>query len=307
MEPEIKKNELFRSNPILNIFFAICFLAIFLYYTLSAPLSSVSIANREGVIIHIYSNEPLDTITKELEDKKVIRHAFVLKTLVVLFKFGHPIIKGDYLFKERLPVWRVAWMLARGEHGISPTKVTFKEGITNSEMANILADKLKAFRKDLFFSDPKSKQGYLFPDTYFFFPLTTSEEIMNELVQNFNKKTNSLKTDIDNSNHSFEDIIKMASIIQKEAKDESDASTIAGILWKRIKKGMPLQVDAVKSTYANIGFPDEPIGNPGLMAIRAALYPLDSSYLYYLHDKNGVVHYANTYDEHRKNINKYLK
>jgi UPF0755 protein len=121
----------------------------------------------------------------------------------------------------------------------------------------------------------------------------------------------------------------MASIIEKEAKGEEDRYFISGILWKRISKGIPLQVDApflyilgkesseltradlaINSpfnTYKNKGLTPSPIGNPGLESIKAAIKPKDSPYLYYLHDSDGNIHYAKTYTEHLKNINKYLK
>jgi UPF0755 protein len=132
---------------------------------------------------------------------------------------------------------------------------------------------MQVLRTDLFESDERSKQGYIFPDTYFFFPMTTHDEALEDISLNFNRKINPFKKDIEASNKSLDEIIKMASIIEKEAAGESDASTISGILWKRIDKGMPLQVDASKITYQKVGLPTEPIGNPGLVAIKAAVYP----------------------------------
>ena len=99
----------------------------------------------------------------------------------------------------------------------------------------------------------------------------------------------------------------MASIIEREAKGDSDRGYISGILWNRINKNMPLQVDAALKTYKTKGLPEQPICNPGLEAIKAAIHPVLSNYLYYLHDKNGVIHYAKTFEEHKKNKLKYLK
>lgn len=305
--PQQEEKKSFRPKRVINIFFIVCFFLIFLYYMLSAPVASRSFVNRQGITIHVGSNESLGSVANELESKKVVRQAFVLKVLVSLFGSPRHVPRGDYIFKESVPVWSIAWKLARGDHGIDPVKVTFREGMTNEDMATLLSLKLKAFRRDLFLSDPKSKQGHLFPDTYFFFPLTTSDEILEEISANFDKRLAPLHTDISNSNHSLDDILTMASLIQKEAQGPQDAPTVSGILWKRIAKGMPLQVDADRSTYANIGLPKSPIGNPGLVAIKAALYPEDSPYLYYLHDKNGTIHLAKTFTEHKANIARYLK
>ncbi len=302
-----KKLKIFFPNPILNIFFILCFLAIFLYYTLSAPLSNKAFVRGEGTTIHVASGESLRAVATELEAKSVVRQASALQFFVEIFRLGRPIMRGDYLFKERLPVWRVAWSLANGNHGIDPIRITLKEGFTNIDMAQTLGDKLLAFRRDLFLSDDRSKQGYLFPDTYFFYQLTTSSEIVDELSGNFNKKISSLMPDINNSSHSLDDIVSMASIIQKEARDEKDAYIISGILWKRIEKNIPLQVDADRETYKTLGLPVQPISNPGLLAIKAALYPQASDYLYYIHDKTGTAHFAATFAEHQKNIARYLK
>jgi UPF0755 protein len=309
MDPKLP--EISKKKPpffkVLNIFFFICLLLIIGYYALSAPLLNPSVSNRQIVVIHVAPNETLNSISQELKDKKIVRNAQVMKSLTVLFKAGRPIAKGDYLFDQNLPVWSVAWRLARSEHHIDPIKVTFPEGSTTNQMADILAEKLSAFRRDLFTSNPKVKQGYLFPDTYFFFSLATTEEIVSELTNTFNKKIAPYKIEIDKENKNLREIMIMASIIQKEAKDENDASTIAGILWKRIALGMLLQADAAPETYKTKGLSEEPINNPGLIAIDAAVNPKDSPYLYYLHDKAGLAHYAVTFAEHKKNISQYLK
>ena len=103
------------------------------------------------------------------------------------------------------------------------------------------------------------------------------------------------------------DIITMASIIERESKGDADREIISGILWKRIKLDIPLQVDVAPETYKTKGLPKNPIANPGMESIKAAIYPQSSMYLYYLHDKNGGIHYAKIFAEHRQNILKYLK
>src|SRR5689334_433562 len=110
--PEIPKR--FGSNRILNIFFIVAFSIIFLYYMLSAPISSQSIANRQGTTIHVAKSETLTSIANELETKKIVRQATALKFFVTFFGAGRKVPRGDYLFTENAPVWRVAWDLARG-------------------------------------------------------------------------------------------------------------------------------------------------------------------------------------------------
>lgn len=305
-ELESKKGKsFFKSHKVLYLVFLLSFVVIALYSVFRPPTETLGIVNKQGITVHITKGESLDELVKEAKDKKLVRSSTALKILVTFFGGSHKIQKGDYLFKESAFLPSVAWRFASGKHGVEPLKVTLKEGLTNEEMSEILATRISVFRKDIFLSE--SKQGYLFPDTYFFFPMTTTDEILEELTNNFKKRINSLSKDISKSGRSLDDIITMASIIEKEAKGEEDAPLISGILWKRLEKGMPLQVDADKSTYKNIGLPSTPISNPGLVSIKASLYPVDSVYLYYLHDKEGKIHFAENYNKHKLNIDKYLR
>ena len=98
----------------------------------------------------------------------------------------------------------------------------------------------------------------------------------------------------------------MASIIEKEARG-SDRGVISGILWKRLSLGRALEVDAAPETYKVKGLPKAPIANPGLAAIKAAIHPENSPYFYYLHDADGNIHYAKSFEEHKRNKELYLK
>ena len=118
----------------------------------------------------------------------------------------------------------------------------------------------------------------------------------------------------------------MASIIEKEATgDLNEQKKVSGILWKRLDEGKLLQVDAPfqyihgevnaadlrkdgpYNTYTRLGLTPTPIGNPGLSAIDAAINPVTSPHYFYLHGKDGQIHYGNTYNDHVNNINRYLR
>lgn len=299
---EIINNKSTKMKILVGLLF-IGFVIIFSAYLL---FFSVPFGNK-STTIHVSDGQSLNSIVNDLETKKVVKSAFLLKSFIILFKSDRQITKGDYLFEKNLPVFKIAWQIARGIHNIAPIKITFKEGITNEEMAIILIDRLPNFNKDLFLLNKEVKQGYLFPDTYFFFPLTTTNEIIKDLSTNFKKRISILNSEIIFSEKNLSDIITMASILEKEAKGKDDSYIISGILWNRINKGMLLQVDAAPSTYKIKGLPEIPICNPGLSSIDASLKPIDTPYLFYLHDKNGIAHYAKTYSEHKLNINNYLK
>ena len=103
------------------------------------------------------------------------------------------------------------------------------------------------------------------------------------------------------------DVLTLASILEGEAKTKEDMEIISGILLARFSIGMPLQVDVDMDTYKVKGLPFMPLNNPGLVAINAALHPISSEYLYYLTGKDGKMYYSKTFEEHKRNIKKYLK
>jgi UPF0755 protein len=302
MEEDVQLKQIapsFFVQKVLNIFFVVCFLVIFGYYAFSSPL------NANSVRIHVGINSTLTSISDELETRLVVRHSLVLKSLVYVFHGDKKIIRGDYVFLPHTNVLSIAYDIARGHHNVDPIRVTLREGATNDQIVEILSDKLEGFRKDLFLEKAQNMQGKLFPDTYFFYSLSGADEIFLDIQSNFVKRMALIQSSA--SKHTENEILTMASIIQKEALGESDAKVISGILWKRISLGMPLQVDAYKPTYTVKGLPAMPINNPGFMSIQAAANPVESPYLYYLHDKKGMVHYATTYKEHQHNITQYLK
>lgn len=177
-------------------------------------------------------------------------------------------------------------------------RVTIPEGYTAKDIASRF-NRFKNFDKDIFLGITQGKEGYLFPDTYFLTGQETETEVVEKMESNFINKVGDIK----------KDILIMASILEKEAKTEEDKKIISGILWKRLDAGMLLQVDASLdyNTYSYQGLPSEPICNSGLDSIQAALHPVDSPYWYYLSDKNGNIHYAKTFEEHKINKEKYLR
>ncbi len=281
--------------------FLLCFGAVY-YFFLSAPS-----AFPEGSIINIEQGSSLRSVSFKLERAGVIRSRTAFEAFAIMYGGEKRLIPADYFFEESLPVFEVARRVAKGERNLAPLKVTIPEGFTLEEMANAFSFKLTAFDKANFLAQAKFKEGYLFPDTYFFFTTDTEKEVLKLMTENFEKKIKALRPDITATGKSEKDIIIMASIIEKEAKGDEDRGFISGILWNRLKINMALQVDAAPVTYKTRGLPEHPIASPGLESINAAIFPKASKYLYYLHDKQGNIHYASSFDEHKQNISKYLK
>ena len=134
------------------------------------------------------------------------------------------------------------------------------------------------------------------------------EDIFNEkdFSINLNKRW-ILINDLGTTTLSLKDIFIMASFLEGEANNEKDMKIVAGILWKRYKLNYPLQIDAATSTYKHKGLTKNPINNPGLIAIKSALNPIKTNYLFYITGQDGINYYAEDYNSHLKNINKYLR
>lgn len=288
-----------------NIFYAlsaIIFLASFYILFFSAP--------RDFPLRAVLEIEPgmnLRDVSSILKKQRIIRSRMVFESFLIIFGAEARIVSADYLFENKLPVWKIAKRIAKSEHPMAPIVVTIPEGFDIGKIGDAFEPKLLNFNKIKFLLEAKDKEGYLFPDTYSFLISADEKSVLRIMNDNFEKKIAPFLSEIISSGKNEKDIVTMASIIEMESKGDADRGIISGILWKRLEINMPLQVDAAPETYKIKGLPKSPIANPGLLAILAAIRPQSSPYLYYLHDKNGVVHYAKTFAEHNKNILKYLK
>jgi len=292
-----------ESSPKRAYYIAPLFLiAIFFYYLFfSAPSDFLP-----GSIERIEEGQGLRNVSFILARDHIIKSRTVFEAFVIILGGEKRIQSADYLFESPIPVFEVARRIVGGEHHMPEAVITIPEGFDVAQIADAASLKLTNFNKAKFLVTAKSLEGYLFPDTYFFSTNANEEDVIESMTDNFHKKIAGLSVDIEHSNKKEIDIIKMASIIEREAKGDGDRSIISGILWKRISLGVPLQVDAAPETYKVRGLPKNPISNPGLLAIQAAIHPQSSPYLYYLHDKDGNVHFAKTFEEHLKNKQKYL-
>ncbi len=173
-------------------------------------------------------------------------------------------------------------------------------------------------------------QGYYFPDTYIYYKNSTIENIIRKMLDNFdNKLSQDLREEIKKQSKSVFEVIILASIIEKEAGFVGDMGKVASVFQNRLDIGKALESDATinyitgsgraQSTYDDLkidspyntykypGLPPAPISNPGIEAIKAAIYPEKTDYFYFLTDKNKKTFFSVSYDEHLKNKSKYLK
>ena len=312
-----------KSNKLAHTIIAFILVASAVYFFSLAPQNFPT-----GSVVNIPERSTLNDIGKILKEKHVIFSEFLFKVIAYASFSQNKLQAGDYQFDDAQNSFAVAYRLIKGVQDIPRIKVTIKEGSTVSDIAKSVKSAVPTFDSDSFVAIAKPYEGYLFPDTYMFFSNVNPNEVMNTMMGEFENKVDPLIMNY-SSDYSIEDVIKMASIVEKEATKIEDRRIIAGILWKRIKSGMPLQVDPpffyflnkssdqltlddlkVKSPYnlyLNKGLTPTPICNPGVSAIDAALNPVASQYWYYLSDKQGNMHYATTHAEHLVNKEKYLR
>jgi UPF0755 protein len=303
-------------------------------YYLYLQLKPVNEHSTNTVEFSIAKGQAVSTIGTRLQQAGLIRQPLLFRLVVLQEKLGNKIQAGSFSLSPAMSTNEIAHQLTKGTDDV---KITILEGWRKEEIAEMLDEqKLDNFNKADFLKLVEGEEGLLFPDTYLVQRSATTQSIHDLLRDTFDRKvTNGLEEDIKASGKEFKDIIVMASLIQREAKDPEQMKVVSGILWNRVQLGMALNVDATLqyikgynksqqswwveplaadkestsayNTYKNPGLPPRPIDNPGLDAIKAALHPTETDYLYYVHDTKGGVHYAKTLEEHNRNVQQYLR
>lgn len=306
---------------------------IFSLFIITISTYNSLISSPKNAITNYYfkieKGDHLGKIAQKLKENEYIKSTEVFKIFTIILGGDKKIIAGDYLLFGDESVYQLAKRIITGNFQSISMKVTIPEGTSNKEISEILKSKLYSFDEKVFAEKTKNKEGYLFPDTYFFSPKADIDEIVTKMSSNFEVKLNKFEKDIEKSGKNLDDIIKMASILEGEAKTTEDRRIVSGILWKRIKMKIPLQVDATfkyingkgtfdltlydlkidspYNTYKILGLPKTPINNPGEDAIYASLNPTETDYLYFLTGKDGKMYYSKTFEEHKIKKQKYLR
>ena len=283
---------------------------------------------KTGTMISVEDGMTLDQISSELKEDGYIRSKLLLKFAAkFIFLKEKGAVAGEYVFDTRLTTLGVTRRILTGDFNLNPIKVTIPEGLNKFDIAKLLVDRIPNFDSEKFLSI--THEGYLFPDTYFFLPNVTPEKVMDIMEENFTTRVEPLMDDIENSGRTLQEIVTMASIVELEARVFETRQIVADILWRRFDTHMPLQVDvsfkyingkttkditvddleidSPYNSYKYKGLPPTAISNPGLDSIRATLNPTKTDYLFFLTDKEGIMHYTKTFEEHMANIKKYLR
>ena len=283
-------------------------------------------------------------LAEELQKRHLIRSAWRFRLLVRSEQSDFKIFAGDYLLTPAMSPEEMIKRFVNSSVALAANRVTIPEGYTTEQIIDLLVLKEVGSKKELtkvvtddefpysFLKDaPKGihrLEGYLFPKTYDIPVKTNPHAMIDLLLQQFAKElTPDVQKELDSKKMSVSQWVTLASMVEKEAKKESDRPLIASVVMNRLKINQPLQIDAtiqfllptpkeklynkdlqipsLYNTYLHAGLPPGPIANPGHASLQAALHPAQKDFLYYVAKKDGSHVFAKTYAEHLKNIKLY--
>ncbi|KRL01359.1 endolytic transglycosylase MltG [Liquorilactobacillus capillatus] len=306
---------------------------------------------------------PIGSTTKQigsiLEDKKVIKSGFVFDYYVKTKKYGQ-FKAGYYELKPSMTLKQISQKLQKGGSSESryTGKVLVREGVTADSIGDAVeantrfskkdflallnnqafVDKLKSTYPELLTSAASAKdvryklEGYLYPATYFAGKKVSLEELVTKMVAKTNSVMEPYYTEVKKRNMSVQEVMTLASLVEREGVTEKDRYRIAGVFENRLDKKMMIQsdisvlyalgkhkknvtykdlkVDSPYNLYLHQGVGPGPFNNPSLTSIKAVLNPAerDKGYLYFIANmKTGKVYYSKTYEQHQKLTDKLSK
>jgi UPF0755 protein len=307
--------------------------AVVLLYA-SVPVLQGDPAGSDPVRIDVPAGSTLQTVANELHAAGVVRHPIIFKRYAVLAQFDRQIRSGEYEFVAGESYKRILERLRQGD--IVQIHVTLLEGLTNVEVAARLQRSM-GFEPDEFLAlstdadlirefniDSPSLEGYLYPDTYYFPTHSTPRQVIETLLQSFFTVWTSEHEERARAlGMTRGQVLTLASIIEGEVLVRSESRRVSAVYHNRLKQNMLLQADPTVlyalggekrrvlyqdlrvespyNTYVNLGLPPGPICNPGLVAIEAALDPLENTgelYFVAANDGSGRHVFSHTYGQH---------
>ncbi len=295
---------------------------------------AVDLGNTEKVIFQIDKGETASQVSSELESENLIGSSYGFANYLEKNDLGSSLQAGRFSLSPSMTGVEIAEILT--SVGAGEVVFTIVEGWTIADIDVALAEDglitagdFETCTETCDFSDydflPGYLEGYLFPDTFFLDRETFDvESFIRRLLDNFESKTEGLDT----GNRSLEDVIKVASIIEKEVRTDEDRTMVSDIIWRRLDAGWmlgmcstinyitgktditqsDLETDSPYNTRIYAGLPPTPISNPGLASITAAANPETNEYWFFLTaTETGETIYSVTNEEHEANKEKYLE
>ena len=285
------------------------------------------------VKVTIPKGASLNEVGITLKNNNIIHNKQSFQLAVKILGYEKDIPAGRFRIEKASTNYAIIDQLVNGKQ--LTKKVTIREGWTISMIAKELDEKLGI--KTHFFEDAthnknlldkwgiqaKSFEGYLFPNTYQFNENELPSDIINVMVQEYKRNlSDEMLVQMNQIKMSEQEVLTLASIIEGEAIYDKERAIISGVYHNRLKKGMRLQADPTiqyiledgprrllnrdlkivspYNTYLNKGLPPGPINNPGIESIKAALFPTESDYLYFVARGDGYHTFSKTEKQHNK-------
>ncbi len=328
-----------------NFIILICLVVLLCGFTfwqiIKAPVNLA-----EKVTITIPSGSASSQIGSILAENGLIKSEFAFNLYVQSKNISDKLKQGSYTFEPgKLSLKNVANALVAGGESENVVWVTIPEGLTVLQTAELLAEKglvdQEAFltycaEGDFPYDyipekgDYTRLEGFVSPNTYQFDNRWTEEQIVNMFLDQFDRTfTKEWREEVARTGRSIYEVVIMASIIEREAKVESDRPIISGVFYNRLAIPMrlescatvqyalgevkevltykDLEIDSPYNTYTHDGMPPGPIAAPGLSSLEAAVYPEKTDYLFFLAKPDGSHYFSKTLAEHNAAREKYLK
>ena len=330
---------------VILVLFVVIFASGGIYF--KSRSGAYDVNEEKKVVVNIPAGSGTDSIADILSDAKLIKNKLVFKINVKMSGKASQFKAGEYQFDQSYTNGEIIDDIAAGKIYHSGPKVTVKEGATSIEIIDELVKKNLGTKENYeklinnpdefrdkyeFLKDKniKSLEGFLYPSTYFCTEGESEREVISRMLNKFDEMYKyKIKPEMDkHKDLNFYDVMKMASIIEKEAVVDKDRPLISSVFYNRLAKDMPLQSDAtiqyafkerkkvvtyedlkIESPYNSYkykGLPPTPIANPSWKSIEAAINPAKTDYLYFVAKTDGGENnYAKTYEEHLKNEKRY--
>lgn len=312
-----------KNGKIISVVVFVLLVSVYWIY-LTSPIGKLEVPK----LVEIEKGTTLKDVSQKLAEEGIIRSKTILNTVIIISGGDDKVVSGEYLFEKAPSLFEVAKRITTGDFGIEVKEVRLPEGVTVAQIAEIMEERFPYFEKDAFIQLASESEGMLFPDTYSFLETVKAFEVYNTLKNNFETKISEIKPIIKENNLSLEEVVIVASMVEKEATADS-REEVASIIWKRLEVDMPLQIDATfvysigkgtfdltksdltdednpYNTYVYKGLPPTPISNPGLESLKAAAMAIETDNLYFLTGRDGEMYYATNFEEHKKNRARYL-
>ena len=312
---------------------ALCLIVLLIGVSLTLPPTS----SEEVVNFDVPAGSSSRVIAKRLVEQKLIRSEHAFRLVVRYRGTGRHLQAGTYVLRRNMALWNLLDEFEKGQ--VTLVSWTVPEGLTTSAIAELWEmsgfGTAEAFRKasesarllKRYGLTDTTVEGYLFPNTYKFAKGTTTEKVVEMMLDEFKQQwTEKFDEEAQNLGRTRHEIVTLASVIEKEAQSRLERPRISSVFHNRLTRkwklqadptvcyalGNPerpltkadLQVDSPYNTYKYKGLPPGPITNPGIDSIIAALRPEKTDYLYFVAIGEGKHHFSKTLSEHNRMIQK---